>query len=146
MSVFSTRRSLPSSFFPQVSFPICPLEEYNADATTKQNILCDGRGARRVILDSAAAAAAAAESLRKSDNGTSLEGGEADQMEDKQQTEEPLRFEYLLPSKPQLFVLVLDRSSLPAAIEEGTGKEHNSIPLRDCFHEGVHMFAMQSKS
>ena len=124
MSVFSTRRSLPSSFFPQVSFPICPLEEYNADATTKQNILCDGRSARRVILDSAAAAAA--ESLRKSDNGTSLEGGEADQMEDKQQTEEPLRFEYLLPSKPQLFVLVLDRSSLPAAIEEGTGKEHNS--------------------
>ena len=139
MSVFSTRRSLPSSFFPQVSFPICPLEEYNADATTKQNILCDGRSARRVILDSA-------ESLRKSDNGTSLEGGEADQMEDKQQTEEPLRFEYLLPSKPQLFVLVLDRSSLPAAIEEGTGKEHN-IPLRDCFLEGVpYMFAMQSMS
>ena len=117
---------------PQVSFPICPLEEYNADATTKQNILCDGRGARRVILDSAAAAAA--ESLRKSDNGTSLEGGEADQMEDKET--EPLRFEYLLPSKPQLFVLVLDRSSLPAAIEEGTGKEHY-IPLRYCFLEGV---------
>ena len=110
---------------PQVSFPICPLEDYNADATTKQNILCDGRGACRVILDGAAAAAA--ESLRKSDNGTSLEGGESDQMEDQQRRaeREPLRFEYLLPSKPQLFVLVLDRSSLPAAMEEGTGKEHN---------------------
>ena len=118
---------------PQVSFPICPLEDYNADATTKQNILCDGRAARRVILDGAATAAAA-ESLRKSDNGTSLEGGEADQMEDQQRRKaerrEPLRFEYLLPSKPQLFVLVLDRASLPAAMEEGTGKEHN-IPLRD---------------
>ena len=112
-------RFLPLSL-PQVSFPICPLEDYNADATTKQNILCDGRSARQVILDSHS------ESLRRSDNGTSLEGEGGDQIGDQRQQMEnhrrPLRFEYLLPSRQQLFVLVLDRSSLPA-VEDGSGKE-----------------------
>ena len=121
-------RSLPSSLLhPQVSFPICPLEDYNADATTKQNILCDGRSARQVILDSAAAE----KSL--SDNGTSLEG--EDQIGGDRQKKQPLlRFEYLLPSRPQLFVLVLDRSSLPA-VEDAAGKKshmHN-CKLKDSF-------------
>ena len=108
---------LPSA---QVSFPICPLEDYNADATTKQNILCDGRAARRVIRDSLLPE-------RSGGNGTLADG-----ITQPRKNGSDLRFEYLLPSRPQLFVLVLDRSSLPpAAVEDAPGKEvtYNSYSL-----------------
>ena len=118
---------LPSAALRQVSFPICPLADYNADATTKQNILCDGRAARRVIQE-------ATSTSLKSDNGTSVDGltqpgkngdgGEDLMAEQPPHPPPPPRFEYLLPSRPQLFVLVLDRSSLLAAAVEGApGKE-----------------------
>jgi hypothetical protein len=72
--------------------------------TTKQNILCDGRSVRTVI---AAAAAASTGNETAEDKIIS--------------SFSPPRFNYLLPSRPQLFVLVLDRSALLA----------QAVPLQD---------------